>query len=51
MIWHIWWMAALGARGALATVLAFAFREADEVEIKAEQMAEFDRAHPVEVAV
>jgi len=51
MIWHIWWMAALGALGALATVLAFAFREADEVEIKAEQMAEFDRAHPVEVAV
>ena len=51
LIWHIWWMAGLGMLGALVTVLAFAFRDREEIEIPAEQIAEFDRAHPVEVAV
>jgi cytochrome o ubiquinol oxidase subunit I len=51
LIWHIWWMAALGMLGALATILAFAFRDREEVEIAAEQLAQFDRAHPVEVAL
>ena len=51
MIWHIWWMAGLGVLGALATVLAFAFRDREEIEIPVEQLARFDRAHPVEVAV
>jgi cytochrome o ubiquinol oxidase subunit I len=51
LIWHIWWMAGLGMLGALATILAFAFRDREEVEIPAEQLAQFDRAHPVEVAL
>jgi cytochrome o ubiquinol oxidase subunit 1 len=51
LIWHIWWMAGLGMLGALATILAFAFRDGEEVEIPAKQIAEFDRAHPVAVAV
>ena len=51
LIWHIWWMAALGAFGAFVTLVVFAFRDEDEVEIPAEQIARFDRAHPVEVAV
>jgi cytochrome o ubiquinol oxidase subunit I len=51
LIWHIWWMAALGAFGAFVTLVVFAFRDEDEVEIPAEQIAGFDRAHPVEVAV
>ncbi len=51
LIWHIWWMAGLGMLGALTTVLAFAFRDREEIEIPAEQIAQFDRAHPVEVAV
>jgi cytochrome o ubiquinol oxidase subunit 1 len=51
LIWHIWWMAALGALGAFVTLVVFAFRDEDEVEIPAEQIARFDRAHPVEVAV
>jgi cytochrome o ubiquinol oxidase subunit 1 len=46
MIWHIWWMAALGVLGAFATVLAFAFREEEEIEIPADQIARFDRDHP-----
>jgi cytochrome o ubiquinol oxidase subunit I len=50
MIWHIWWMASLGMLGALVTVLAFAFRDNEEIEIPAEQIARFDRAHPVGVA-
>jgi cytochrome o ubiquinol oxidase subunit 1 len=49
LIWHIWWMVALGALGAFATFLAFAFREQEEVEVPAETIAEFDRAHPTEV--
>jgi cytochrome o ubiquinol oxidase subunit 1 len=51
LIWHIWWMAALGVLGAFVTLVVFAFRDEDEVEIPAEQIARFDRAHPVEVAV
>ncbi len=51
MIWHIWWMAILGLFGAFAAVLVFAFREEDEIEIPAERIAQFDRAHPAEVAL
>jgi cytochrome o ubiquinol oxidase subunit I len=50
LIWHIWWMAALGAFGAFVTLLVFAFREEEEFEIPAEEIAAFDHAHPVEVA-
>jgi cytochrome o ubiquinol oxidase subunit 1 len=51
LIWHIWWMAALGAFGAFVTFLVFAFRETEEVEIPAETIARFDRAHPAEIAL
>ena len=51
MIWHIWWMAGLGVLGAFVTMLAFAFRDGDEIEIPAEQIARFDRARPVEMTV
>src|SRR6266536_1449915 len=49
LIWHIWWLAGVGMLGAFVTVLAFAFRDREEIEIPTEQIAEFDRAHPVEV--
>jgi cytochrome o ubiquinol oxidase subunit 1 len=45
MIWHIWWMAGLGVFGAFVTLLAFAFRRRSEIEVPAEQIARFDRAH------
>ncbi len=51
MIWHIWWMAALGMLGALLTILAFAFRDREEIAIPADEIARFDRAHPVESAL
>jgi cytochrome o ubiquinol oxidase subunit 1 len=51
MIWHIWWMAALGAIGIFLTMLAFAFRDEEEVEIPAEQIARFEQAHQGEIAV
>jgi cytochrome o ubiquinol oxidase subunit 1 len=51
LIWHIWWMAGVGLLGAAATWLAFMFRTEDEVEISAEQIGQFDRAHPVEVSL
>jgi len=50
-IWHIWWMAAFGILGAFAALLVFAFRDVEEVEIPAETIAQFDRAHPLEVAL
>jgi cytochrome o ubiquinol oxidase subunit I len=51
MIWHIWWLAAVGMLGGLLTILAFAFRDREEVEIPADEIARFDRAHPVEFAL
>lgn len=51
LIWHIWWMASVGLLGAAVTLLAFMFRTEDEIEIPAEQVARFDRAHPVEVSL
>jgi cytochrome o ubiquinol oxidase subunit 1 len=51
LIWHIWWMAALGMLGAFAAALIFAFRDKDEIEISASELVGFDRAHPMGVAV
>ena len=45
MIWHIWWMAALGLVGAFGTFVVFAWRDTVEYEIPAEQVAAFDRAN------
>jgi len=51
LIWHIWWMAALGIFGAFVTMLIFAFRDREEVEIPAKEVAEFDRTHPAEAVL
>ena len=48
LIWHIWWMAALGFAGAFAAFLVFAFRTQEEVEIPAAQIAEFEARHHAE---
>src|SRR6476646_10130232 len=50
LIWHIWWMVALGLFGAFVTMLFFAFRDDEENEIPIEQIAQFERAHRAEVA-
>jgi cytochrome o ubiquinol oxidase subunit 1 len=42
LIWHIWWMAALGLLGAFITTLAFAWRDTNEREIAAADVAGFD---------
>ena len=41
----------LGLLGAFVTLLVFAFRDEEEIEIPAEQIARFDRAHQAEVAL
>jgi cytochrome o ubiquinol oxidase subunit I len=51
LIWHIWWMAGAGLFGAFVTLLAFAFRNKEEVEIPAAQIAWLDRAHLAEAAL
>jgi len=50
LIWHIWWLAAIGVLGAFVATLFFAFRDKDEIEIPVGELAGFDRAHPVGVA-
>jgi cytochrome o ubiquinol oxidase subunit 1 len=50
LIWHIWWMAGVGTIGIFLTMLAFAFRGEEEVEIPVEQIARFEQAHYAEIA-
>ena len=51
LIWHIWWMAGVGAIGIFLTMLAFAFRDKEETEIPADQIARFEQANQREIAV
>jgi cytochrome o ubiquinol oxidase subunit I len=51
LIWHIWWMAALGGFGAFVTLLVFAFRDKEEIAIPAEQITQFYQDHSAEVAI
>jgi cytochrome o ubiquinol oxidase subunit I len=44
LIWHIWWMVILGFIGAYATFVVFAWRDEDEYEVPAEEVARVDRA-------
>jgi cytochrome o ubiquinol oxidase subunit 1 len=50
LIWHIWWLVVLGLFGAFAALLVFAFRDGEEIEISAEQIARSERDHRAEVA-
>jgi cytochrome o ubiquinol oxidase subunit I len=50
LIWHIWWLAVLGLFGVFATLLVFAFRDAEEIEISTEQIARFERRAQMEHA-
>jgi cytochrome o ubiquinol oxidase subunit 1 len=51
LIWHIWWMAGAGLLGAFAAFLVFAFRSEEEIEVPVQQIAQFERVHPAEVAL
>jgi cytochrome o ubiquinol oxidase subunit 1 len=50
LIWHIWWMAGAGAIGIFLTLLAFAFRNEEEIEVPADQIARFEQANQAEIA-
>ncbi len=43
VIWHIWWMAAVGFVGAYATFVVFAWRDVSEEEVSAEEVARIAR--------
>ena len=45
MIWHIWWMVIAGFTGAFVTFVAFAWRDHDEYEIPADEVARIDRTN------
>jgi cytochrome o ubiquinol oxidase subunit I len=45
LIWHIWWMVAVGAIGAFATFVVFAWRDHDEDTIPAGEVARIDRSN------
>jgi cytochrome o ubiquinol oxidase subunit 1 len=51
LIWHIWWMAGVGVIGVFLTMLAFAFRNEEEIKIPPDQIARFEQANQVEIAV
>jgi cytochrome o ubiquinol oxidase subunit 1 len=51
LIWHIWWMAGVGAVGAFLTMVAFAFRNEEEIKIPADEIARFEQANQAEIAV
>src|SRR5882762_6454349 len=42
LIWHIWWMVAVGAIGAFATFVVFAWRDHDEDTVPADEVARID---------
>jgi cytochrome o ubiquinol oxidase subunit 1 len=42
LIWHIWWLAALGVFGAFVTFVVFAWRDQVEDELPAEELARMD---------
>jgi cytochrome o ubiquinol oxidase subunit 1 len=48
LIWHIWWMVIAGFIGAFATFVVFAWRDHDEYEIPADEVARIDRANIAE---
>jgi cytochrome o ubiquinol oxidase subunit I len=43
LIWHIWWLVALGLVGAYITFVVFAWRNVAEFEISATEVAAIDR--------
>jgi cytochrome o ubiquinol oxidase subunit 1 len=45
LIWHIWWIVALGALGAYATFVVFAWRDRVEYIVPADTVANLDRAN------
>jgi cytochrome o ubiquinol oxidase subunit I len=45
LIWHIWWMVIAGFVGAFATFVVFAWRDHDEYDIPADEVARLDRAN------
>jgi cytochrome o ubiquinol oxidase subunit I len=48
LIWHIWWMVIVGLIGAYATFVVFAWRDHDEYQIPADEVARLDRANITE---
>jgi len=51
MIWHIWWMAGAGASGVFLTMLAFAFREEEEMEVSVQQIVRFEQLNRAETSL
>jgi cytochrome o ubiquinol oxidase subunit I len=51
LIWHIWWMAGAGLLGAAVALLIFMFHPDEETEISADEIALFEKTHPVEVSL
>ena len=50
LVWHIWWMAGLGMLGVTLTILVFAFRDVEDIEIPAAEIAQVDRTYRAELA-
>ncbi|MEA3032631.1 MAG: cytochrome o ubiquinol oxidase subunit, partial [Sphingomonadales bacterium] len=44
LIWHIWWLVAVGLIGAIAGFVVFAWRDVHEFHVPAEEVARVERA-------
>jgi len=44
LIWHIWWLVAVGVAAAYVVFVWFAWRDVTEYEVPAEEVARIDRA-------
>ena len=45
LVWHIWWMVALGFVGAYVTFVVFAWRDRTEFEIPVDEVRRLNRAN------
>ena len=45
LIWHIWWLVAVGCVASYATFVVFAWRDGRPLKIPAREVAAEDRAH------
>ena len=50
LIWHIWWLVALGCVASYATFVAFAWRDAAPIRVPAREVARIERAHRAAMA-
>ena len=50
MVWHIWWLAAFGTLGIIASFIAYTFEGGKDYYVPVDQIEEIENAHYLEIA-